>query len=99
MILAESVAGFVKRDGFNIIMVAICPFESIVVIYFAPGYIQLVVVICVDRIASVICENNSKGDPQNEGASVGRNLIKKSSRQPSGMYHIRYVIEASSKSL
>ena len=71
MTLAKSVAGFMKRDGFYIIMISICPFKSIVVVYFAPGYIQFVVVIGVDRIAIIIRENNCKGDRQNEGASVG----------------------------
>ena len=77
MILAKSMAGFMKRDCFYIITISIRPFECIVVIYFAPGHIEFVVIIRVDRIPLIIGENYCKCYSQYECASVWGAIISK----------------------
>ena len=71
MTLAKSMAGFMKGDGFYIISISVRPCKCIVVICFAPGHVQFVVIIRVDRIPLIIRENYCKRCRQNECASVG----------------------------
>jgi hypothetical protein len=77
--LAQSVAGFVESNGFNVVVRAILPCECIVVIDFSPGDIELAIVIGVYGITFVIGKNNCKRYTQDEGASIFSNGVEERS--------------------